>query len=116
MKAGFDKTLFDFATSATGAAGAALAMPLALIPQALNMGMGMVQTVVAMIVDVVPPLIPPPVWNNMPLPCVPMVLGHNCFGAVLHPITMPDFVLADKTDKMMDGYISGFPALYAEKV
>jgi hypothetical protein len=29
--------------------------------------------------------------------------GHNCFGAVLYPITMADFVIADVTDAMMGG-------------
>lgn len=84
--------------------------------------MGMVQSIVSAVVDVVPPLIPPPVWNNMPLPCAPMVTGarllmylvfsrsctpwgrgHNCFGAVLYPITMADFTIADVTDAMLDG-------------
>ena len=39
------------------------------------MGMGMVQSIVAAMLDVVPPLIPPPAWNNMPLPCAPMITG-----------------------------------------
>jgi hypothetical protein len=46
----------------------------------------------------------------------PMVTGHNCFGAVLYPITMADFVIADVTDKMLDGYIASFPNTYASKV
>ena len=29
--------------------------------------------------------------------------GHNCFGAVLYPITMADFTIADVTDAMLDG-------------
>ena len=45
---------------------------------ALGVGMGMVQSIVAAMLDVVPPLIPPPVWNNMPLPCAPMITGA-CF-------------------------------------
>merc|ERR1711904_16784 len=90
--------------------------PLAIGMQALGMGMGMVQSIVASILDVVPPLIPPPAWNNMPLPCAPMITGHNCFGAVLYPITMADFVIGDVTDAMMDGYIAGFPSTYATKV
>lgn len=47
---------------------------------------------------------------------MPMVTGHNCFGAVLYPITMADFVIADQTDAMMDGYIASFPNTYATKV
>ena len=34
----------------------------------------------------------------------------------LHPITMSDFVVADITDAMLDGLISGFPNTYATKV
>jgi hypothetical protein len=45
-----------------------------------------------------------------------MITGHNCFGAVLYPITMADFIIADVTDAMLDGYIAGFPNTYAEKV
>lgn len=30
-------------------------------------------------------------------------VGHVCFGAVLYPITMADFTIADVTDGMMDG-------------
>lgn len=52
----------------------------------------------------------------MPLPCLPMLTGHNCFGAVLTPITMADFVIADVTDSQLDGYIAGFPNSYATKV
>ena len=56
------------------------------------------------------------IWNLMPLPCLPMLTGHNCFGAVLTPITMADFVIADVTDSQLDGYIAGFPNSYATKV
>lgn len=115
---GFDlgKTVHDVTDKAEGAAGGAAGPPLAIGMQALSMGMGMVQSIVAAVLDVVPPLIPPPVWNNMPLPCAPMITGHNCFGAVLYPITMADFTIADVTDAMLDGYIAGFPETYAEKV
>ena len=56
------------------------------------------------------------IWTLMPLPCLPMLTGHNCFGAVLTPITMADFVIADVTDSQLDGYIAGFPNSYATKV
>jgi len=112
----FGKMAFDVTKKAQGAEGAAVGPPLAIGTQALGMGMGMVQSVVAAVMDVVPPLIPPPAWNNMPLPCAPMITGHNCFGAVLYPITMADFMIADVTDAMLDGYIAGFPNTYAEKV
>lgn len=42
--------------------------------------------------------------------------GHNCFGAVLYPITMADFMIADVTDAMLDGVVAGFPQTYATKV
>merc|ERR1719188_2967848 len=84
--------------------------------QAMGMGMGMIKSVVATILHIVPPLIPPPVWNNMPLPCMPMITGHNCFGAVLYLITAADFAIADVTDSMLDGVIAGFPNTYAAKV
>merc|ERR1712039_1030444 len=53
---------------------------------------------------------------DQPLPCAPMITGHNCFGAVLYPITMADFVIADVTDSMLDGVIAGFPNTYGAKV
>lgn len=112
----FGKMAYDASQKAEGAAASAVGPPMAIGMQALGMGMGMVQSIVAAVLDVVPPLIPPPVWNNMPLPCAPMITGHNCFGAVLYPITMADFTIADVTDAMLDGYIAGFPNTYAEKV
>jgi len=112
----FGKMVFDVTKKAEGAGGAVVAPPLAIGMQALGLGMGMVQSVLAAVLDIVPPLIPPPVWINMPLPCAPMITGHNCFGAVLYPITMADFTIADVTDAMLDGYISGFPNTYAGKV
>lgn len=110
------KMVFDVTKIANGAAGASASAPLALGLQVDGIGKGLVQSIVSSLVDVLPPLIPPPAWNNMPLPCAPMVTGHNCFGAVLYPITMADFIIADVTDAMLDGYISGFPNTYAEKV
>merc|ERR1719281_1346101 len=101
--------VFDLTKEADGASGAAAGPPVALAFQGLAVGMGMVQSIVAAVLDVVPPLIPPPVWNNMPLPCAPMVTGHNCFGAVLYPITMADFLIADVTDSIVDGYIPDSP-------
>eukprot|EP00929_Paragymnodinium_shiwhaense_P103912 TRINITY_DN67763_c0_g1_i1.p1 TRINITY_DN67763_c0_g1~~TRINITY_DN67763_c0_g1_i1.p1 ORF type:complete len:353 (+),score=55.01 TRINITY_DN67763_c0_g1_i1:247-1305(+) len=110
----------DFATViaklAASAGSPGEAATAALRTQALQTGMGLVQTVASAVAHVVPPMIPPPVWTNMPLPCAPMVTGHNCFGAVLHPITMADFLVADLTDKAMDGYVSSFPSTYQAKV
>lgn len=110
------KSLTGMAEGAQGPAAGGLLQPTILAKQALQMGAGMVQAIVAAVVSIVPPLIPPPVWNNMPLVCAPMVTGHNCFGAVLYPITMADFLIADVTDRMLDGYIAGFPNTYASKV
>jgi len=115
---GFDasKSAFDLASTAKGPAAAGLISPMMLASQGLSMGAGLVQSIMSAVIHTVPPLIPPPAWNNQPLPCAPMVTGHNCFGAVLYPITMADFVIADVTDSMLDGVIAGFPNTYASKV
>lgn len=110
------KSAFDLSSEAQGPAAAGLVQPMALASQGLSMGAGLVQSVIAAVIHTVPPLIPPPVWNNQPLPCAPMITGHNCFGAVLYPITMADFVIADVTDSMLDGVIAGFPNTYGAKV
>jgi len=112
----FAKEVHDLSREASGPASAGLASAAALNTQNLKLGMGMVQSVIAALVHTIPPLVPPPTWNNQPLPCAPMVSGHNCFGAVLYPITMADFTLADVTDSMLDGVIAGFPNTYATKV
>ena len=70
----------------------------------------------ANVLALVPPAISPPVWINQPLPCLPMVTGHNCFGAITYPITASDSLLADVTDSEMDGLISTFPSTFASKV
>jgi hypothetical protein len=105
----FGKMAFDMTQKAEGEAGAGVAPPVTMASQGLSMGAGLIQSIVAGALHIVPPMIPPPVWNNMPLPCAPMITGHTCFGAVLYPITMSDFVIADVTDSMLDGYIIGFP-------
>lgn len=110
------KMMFDMMQGANGPGSAGVALPMMLAQQGLSMGAGLVQAVVSAVVHVVPPLIPPPVWTNQPLTCMPMITGHNCFGAVLYPITMADFIIADVTDSMMDGYIASFPTTYARKV
>jgi len=48
--------------------------------------------------------------------CVPMVTGHNCFGAVLYPITFGDSIMADVSDSKLNGDIANFPALYRSRV
>eukprot|EP00371_Babesia_bovis_P001771 XP_001610418.1 hypothetical protein [Babesia bovis T2Bo] len=82
-----------------------------MILQGLQQVKGILQTVVAIIVDIVPP---PIIGQN--LPCLPMLTGMNCLGSVLYPISATDFVMADITDSVMNGVISSFPAKYAAKV
>jgi hypothetical protein len=77
---------------------------------------GILETVAAIAATDIPPTIAPPVWNNMPFPCMPMVTGHNCFGAVAYPITVGDFILADTSDSYLDGVIANFPSLYKQRV
>lgn len=110
---GFDlaKVCFQLANKASGPAAASGSMGGILASQALSMGAGMIQSVVATAVQIVPPLI-----IGTQLTCVPMLTGHNCFGAVLYPITMSDFVVADVTDAALDGLIASFPNNYATKV
>lgn len=112
----FARSVLELSQHARGPAAAGLLPLTTLESENLKLGMSMVQTVIAALVHTIPPLIPPPAWNNQPLPCAPMITGHNCFGAVLYPITMADFVLADVTDSMLDGVIAGFPNTYATKV
>ncbi|ORM39678.1 uncharacterized protein BXIN_0114 [Babesia sp. Xinjiang] len=82
-----------------------------MVIQGLQQVKGILQTVIAIIVDIVPPTI---IGQN--LPCLPMLTGLNCLGSVLYPITATDFVMADMTDSVMNGVISSFPAKYAAKV
>lgn len=82
----------------------------------MMMVMGFVQSVAGTITDIVPPLIPPPVWINQPLPCLPMITGSNCLGSVLYPISAPDFISANVADSVMSGVISSFPSKYVSKV
>ena len=96
--------------AASGGLGGIVAM------QAIMMASTMIQGVVSSAIHIIPPLIPPPVWNNQPLSCLPMITGHNCFGAILHPITVSDFVMASSTDSMVQGYIASFPQTFADKV
>ena len=108
--------VFSLAQQAAGPAAASQNQLAIVAAQALQTGVGMVQSAIATAVHVVPPMVPPPVWNNQPLTCMPMLHGHNCFGAVLHPITASDFVISDVTDSMLNGAVAGFPNTYANKV
>ncbi|PFH38541.1 hipothetical protein [Besnoitia besnoiti] len=82
----------------------------------MTMLKGLIQSVAAVVVDVVPPLIPPPVWILRPLPCLPMLTGANCLGSVLYPITMAEFTTADVSDSVMNGVIGSFPSKYQSKI
>ncbi|SOV75178.1 conserved Plasmodium protein, unknown function [Plasmodium sp. gorilla clade G3] len=84
--------------------------------QSLTMVKGFIQSVASSVVDIVPPLIPPPIWINRPLPCLPMITGKNCLGSILYPITAAEFITADITDSIMNGIISSFPSKYASKI
>jgi hypothetical protein len=112
----FSKFMFDLQKKAQGPAGAQQGQVTSMAMTGLQVGMGMIQAMMGSILDIVPPMIPPPIWINMPLPCLPMLTGKNCFGAVLFPISTIDFTMADATDRQLDGYIAGFPNSYATKV
>lgn len=102
--------------SAQGPAAAQVPGIGALSSAALQQVKGILQATAAIAATDVPPLVPPPAWNNMPFPCMPMVTGHNCFGAVQYPITIGDFVMADMSDSALDGVVANFPSLYRSKV
>jgi len=108
--------VMKLAEKAAGPAAASGGMGGIIAMQAIMMGAMMLQTIVASAIHIIPPLIPPPVWNNQPLFCLPMLTGHNCFGAVFHLITTTDFITADSTDAMLDGYIASFPQTFQDKV
>merc|ERR1719399_1745424 len=93
---GFDlgKLMFELSQKAAGPAGASGGMVPMLSMQALAMGAGMIQSLVASAVQIIPRVLPIP-FNMMPMTCLPMLTGHNCFGAILHLITISDFVIAD---------------------
>jgi len=72
-------------SAATGPA-AAMVPPVAMLTTMAIMSVkGLLQGSLATIVDIVPPLIPPPIWIARPLPCLPMITGKNCIGSVLYP-------------------------------
>ena len=112
---GFDlgQLVMDLAQKASGPAAASGGLVGILLSQALLMGAGMLQSVIADAVHIIPPLIAPPL---KPITCLPMITGINCFGAILQPVTAADFVIADVTDSMMNGYLAGFPATYSSKI
>ncbi|KAK2197231.1 hypothetical protein BdWA1_000230 [Babesia duncani] len=58
--------------------------------QAFHQVKGTLQSVIAVMVDLIPPML-----LGMPLPCLPMLTGQNCLGSVLYPIPAADFTMAD---------------------
>lgn len=107
------KLVDRLSSKAAGAASGQGVLPGILAMQALSTGASMVKGMTSTLVHVVPPFVP--FWNK-PLPCLPMVTGHNCAGSIQYPITASDFVRADTTDSQLDGVISSFPNLYRRKV
>ena len=115
---GFDlaQLVDKLASQANGPAAAAGVFPGLLAQQGMATGASMIQGLISTALQVIPPLISPPAWNNQPLPCLPMLTGHNCFGATPYLITAADFMTADTTDSQLDGTIAAFPSMYASKV
>lgn len=115
---GFDlaKLTDKLASAAKGPASAGGSIAPMLLIQALQMGMGMVKGAVHMVLQIVPPLIPPPIWINKPISCLPMLTGSICFGATPYLITAADFIQADTVDSSLNGIVNGFPSMYKEKV
>eukprot|EP00392_Amoebophrya_sp_AT5.2_P019673 g20621.t1 len=99
-----------------GATGASGGLPQLMALQGLQSGAGLIQAAASTLLSVVVPGIPPPSWIAQPMPCMPMLTGHQCFGAVLYPITAADFVIADVTDAQLDGVVAGFPQMYKDRV
>ncbi|CAD7958957.1 unnamed protein product [Amoebophrya sp. A25] len=114
--ADLSQVVTKLASNAATAGDSKNAFPGILATQALAQGAGLIQSAMHVILQVVPPLIPPPVWINQPLPCLPMVTGMNCLGSVLYPITAADFVTADITDAQLSGTIADFPRLYRDRI
>lgn len=110
------KLVDKLAQSAASSAGASGGVGGIIAMQAIMMAAMMIQGVIAGAIHIIPPLIPPPPWNNQPLMCMPMITGMNCFGTIIHRITVSDFIMATSTDMMVKGYISSFPQTYADKV
>ncbi|KAF8822966.1 hipothetical protein, partial [Cardiosporidium cionae] len=87
-----------------------------MIMQSILMIKGFIQSIAATIVDIVPPMIPPPVWINRQLIYLwqTTTMPSNA-DSVLYPVSMPEFVTADFMLQILT--IGGsFPAKYAAKV
>ena len=63
------RRLLQLSTEANGPAAAGLAAPFVARSASLDMGAGLLQATLAAALHIIPPLIPPPTWNNEPLTC-----------------------------------------------
>ncbi|KAF4681088.1 hypothetical protein FOZ60_012600 [Perkinsus olseni] len=73
------------------------------------------EAAVASLLSAVPSSAPPPIWNDKPLPCMPLPEGHPCAGSVKYPVTFADFSMADVTSSIFEGVRASFPALFASR-
>jgi hypothetical protein len=110
------KIVDGLASKAQGAAAAQGGIGGVVGTVALSMTAAFVQELISNAIHIIPPMIPPPMWNNQPLTCMPMLTGKNCLGAVFHPITASDFITADVVDARLDGVIASFPETFQQKV
>ena len=96
--------------SATQTAGAGIGVMVATM-----MVMNMAQSVASTAAAIIPMGIPPPVWNLRPFPCLPMMTGSNCFGAVMYPITFSDSMNAYMSDSILTSVIKQFRSMFKER-
>ena len=61
--------LLQLSTEANGPAAAGVAAPFVARSSSLEIGAGLLQATLAAALHIIPPLIPPPTWNNEPLTC-----------------------------------------------
>jgi hypothetical protein len=109
------KTTEDLLNKATSVGGANTASSSVAGMIGMMFVKNMVQSTAATATAIIPQGIPPPVWNLRPLPCLPMVTGSNCFGAVMYPITFSDSMLADVTDSVLTSIIKQFRSTFKER-
>ena len=105
----------DLLNRASGPAAAQAGMTGIIAMAGIMMVKDMVQSAASTAASIVPPMIPPPAWNNMPMPCTPMVTGGNCFGSVLFPITFADSLIADVTDSLLTGMREQFRSTFVAR-
>ena len=82
---------------------------------ATMMVMNMAQSTASTAAAIIPMGIPPPVWNLRPFPCLPMITGSNCFGAVMYPITFSDSMNAYMSDSILTSTVKQFRSMFKER-